>query len=134
MQVIVSIGAIPSISVSGPANVVPLVLTTVRDNVLTITLKDSVIFTKPVKVVITKPSLQAVDLSGSGSLNASGISGDSLNLNVSGSGRKSVWDPLANGEIPRLKRGTCSVNLEIQLQLDIPIVEHADAPEAEANV
>lgn len=86
VQVIVSIGATPSISVSGPADVVPLVLTTVRDNVLTIALKDSVIFTKPVKVVITNPSLQAVDLSGSGSLNASGISGDSLNLNVSGSG------------------------------------------------
>jgi hypothetical protein len=86
VQVIVSIGATPSISVSGPADVVPLILTTVSDNVLTIALKDSVIFTKPVKVVITNPSLQAVDISGSGSLNASGISGDSLNLNVSGSG------------------------------------------------
>jgi hypothetical protein len=86
VQVIVSIGATPSISVSGPAEVVPLVLTTVHDDVLDITLKERVIFTKPVKVVITTPSLQAVNLSGSGSLNASGISGDSLNLNVSGSG------------------------------------------------
>ncbi|MFP3275546.1 MAG: DUF2807 domain-containing protein [Paraburkholderia sp.] len=86
VQVSVSIGATPSISVSGPADVVPLVLTTVHDNVLDITLKERVILTKPVKVVITTPSLLAIDLSGSGSLNASGISGDSLNLSVSGSG------------------------------------------------
>lgn len=86
VDVIFATGPNTSVTVSGPADLLPLVLTTVKDNVLTIELKDSVNLAKPVKVTITNPSLLAVSLSGSGSLNASGISGDSLNLEVSGSG------------------------------------------------
>ena len=86
VDVTFSIGANTSVTVSGPADILPLLLTTVKDNVLTIKLTDSVMLRKPVKVAITSPSLLAVSLSGSGSLNASGISGDSLNLDVSGSG------------------------------------------------
>jgi hypothetical protein len=85
VDVTFSTGANTSITVSGPADVVPLVLTTVKDNVLTIQLTDSVML-RPIKVTVTSPSLLAVSLSGSGSLNASGLSGDSLNLDVSGSG------------------------------------------------
>jgi hypothetical protein len=84
--VVFSIGASPSITVSGPADVVPLLLTSVHDDVLSIEFKEHVTLTKAVKVVITNPSLQAVNLAGSGSMTASGINGDSLNLNVSGSG------------------------------------------------
>jgi hypothetical protein len=86
LDVAFSTGPSTSVTVFGPPEVRPLVLTTVKDNVLTIRLKDSVMLTKPVKVVVTSPSLLAVRLSGSGSLDASGISGDSLNLDVSGSG------------------------------------------------
>jgi hypothetical protein len=86
VDVTFSTGANTSVTVSGPADVVPLVLTTVKDNVLTIQLTDSVMLRRPIKVTVTGPSLLAVSLSGSGSLNASGLSGDSLNLDVSGSG------------------------------------------------
>lgn len=85
-DVVVSIGASPSITVSGPADVVPLLLTSIHDNVLTIELKEHVTLIRALKVAITTPSLEAVNLAGSGSMNASGINGDSLNLNVSGSG------------------------------------------------
>lgn len=86
VDVTLSTGPNTSVTVSGPADVLPLVLTTVKVNVLTIKLKDSVMLAKPVKVAITSPSLLAVSLAGSGSLNASGMSGDLLNLDVSGSG------------------------------------------------
>lgn len=86
VDVTFSTGPSTAVTVSGPADLLPLVLTTVKDNVLTIELKDPLNLTKPVTVTITSPSLLAVSLSGSGSLNASGISGDSLNLEVSGSG------------------------------------------------
>jgi hypothetical protein len=85
-DVVFSIGASPSITVSGPADVLPLLLTSIHDDVLTIEFKEHVTLTRAVKVVITSPSLQAVNLAGSGSMTASGIHGDSLNLNVSGSG------------------------------------------------
>jgi hypothetical protein len=85
-DVVVSIGANPSITVSGPADVVPLLITSIHDDVLTIELKEHVMLTKALKVVITSPSLQAVNLAGSGSMTASGINSDSLDLNVSGSG------------------------------------------------
>jgi hypothetical protein len=85
-DVVFSIGVSPSITVSGPADAVPLLLTSIHDDVLTIEFKEHVTLTSAVKVVITSPSLQAVNLAGSGSMTASGINGDSLNLNVSGSG------------------------------------------------
>ncbi|WP_144152250.1 GIN domain-containing protein [Paraburkholderia sp. BCC1885] len=85
-DVVFSVGASPSIIVSGPAEVLPLLLTSIHDDVLTISLKDSVTQMKGVKVVITNPSLHAVNVTGSGSMKASGINGASLDLNVSGSG------------------------------------------------
>lgn len=85
-EVVFSIGASPSITVSGPANLLPLLLTSIHDDVLTIELKEPVALARDLKVVITNPSLRAVSLQGSGSMTASGIHGDALNLSVSGSG------------------------------------------------
>jgi hypothetical protein len=85
-EVVFSIGASPSITVSGPANLLPLLLTSIHDDVLTIELKEPVALARDLKVVITNPSLRAVSLQGSGSMTASGIRGDALNLSVSGSG------------------------------------------------
>jgi hypothetical protein len=115
-DVVVSIGESPSITVSGPADVVPLLLTSIHDDVLTIELKEHVTLTKALKVVITTPSLQAVNLAGSGSMTLSGINGDSLNLNVSGSG-----SIVASGQVN-------TVNVAIRGSGDVDVrAVHADA-------
>jgi hypothetical protein len=81
-----SIGPNPSIAISAPANVLPLVHTQVRDGVLTVWLENRVMISKPLKLVITGPSLQAISIPGSATMTASGLSGDSLDVSVSGSG------------------------------------------------
>jgi hypothetical protein len=121
-DVVVSIGASPSITVSGPADVVPLLLTSIHDDVLTIEIKEHVTLTRALKVVITSPSLDAVNLAGSGSMTASGISGDSLNLNVSGSG-----SIVASGRV-----NTVNVAIHGSGGVDVHAV-HADALHASVH-
>ncbi|MGA7782297.1 MAG: DUF2807 domain-containing protein [Paraburkholderia sp.] len=81
-----SISPYTSVTVSAPAEVLPHVVTAVKNGVLTVELKDVASLATPLKVVITGPSLQAVSIAGSATMRVSGISDRSLALNVSGSG------------------------------------------------
>lgn len=75
-----------SISITGPANVLPLVTTEIHDKKLIVALKGSVMMLKTLTVAITGPSLQAVDISGAATLKASGLDDSTLALDVSGAG------------------------------------------------
>lgn len=81
-----SISPTTSVTVSAPADVLPHVLTEVKNGVLTVELKDAVTLSSPLKVVMTGPSLEAVSVAGSGTMRVAGLSNRSLALNVSGSG------------------------------------------------
>ncbi len=75
-----------SVSITGPADVLPLVLTTLADGKLTIGLSAPVVLAAPLRVAITGPSLQAVSIPGAGTLRASGLHEASIDLRLSGSG------------------------------------------------
>jgi hypothetical protein len=85
-DIVFSVAPNPSITVTGSADEVALLDTTVHDNVLTIALKHSVMQMKGLKLVITNPSLEAVNVAGSGSLQASDLNNKSFSINVKGSG------------------------------------------------
>jgi hypothetical protein len=91
-----SIGPNSSIAISGPANILPLVHTEVRNGALTVWLEKWVVMSKPLKLVITGPSLQAVSVPGSATMAASGLSADSLDISVSGSGVVSASGSVKN--------------------------------------
>ncbi|MGO4326627.1 DUF2807 domain-containing protein [Cupriavidus sp. 2TAF22] len=75
-----------SVAITGPADVLPLVLTTVADGRLSIDLKAPVVLAAPLKVAIGAPSLQAVSIPGAASLRASGLREATIDLELSGSG------------------------------------------------
>ncbi|MDW3680618.1 head GIN domain-containing protein [Cupriavidus sp. CV2] len=75
-----------SVSITGPEDVLPLVLTTLADGKLTIGLSAPVVLAAPLRVAITGPSLQAVSIPGAGTLRASGLHEASIDLRLSGSG------------------------------------------------
>lgn len=75
-----------SVSITGPADILPLIVATVADGKLTIGLSAPVVLAAPPKVAITGPSLQAVSIPGAGTLRASGLREASIDLHLSGSG------------------------------------------------
>ena len=81
-----SISPYTSITVSAPADVLPHVVTAVKNGVLTVELRDVESLARPLKVSITGPSLKAVSIDGAATMRVSGISDRLLALDVSGSG------------------------------------------------
>jgi hypothetical protein len=89
----VTIGSEWSVVVEADDNILPLIETVVTGGTLDIGTKSGASFltSSQIRVSITMPALQAVDISGSGQLSAPGI-GDSqhLTVDVSGSGQVSI--------------------------------------------
>lgn len=79
-------GSIPSITISGPQNILPLVETDVRGGKLSVAIKGAVSMSKPLKVAVVAPDLKGVRISGSGAMRLDNFQGKSLDLNISGSG------------------------------------------------
>ncbi|EHP44751.1 hypothetical protein OR16_02030 [Cupriavidus basilensis OR16] len=75
-----------SVAITAPEDILPLVLTTLTDGRLTISLSAPVVLAAPLTVAITGPSLQAVSIPGAGTLRASGLHEASIDLRLSGSG------------------------------------------------
>lgn len=85
-----AVGSDSLVTITGPANVVPLVKTQVQDGVLRVRLEHSVTMSRPLKVVITGPTLQAVSIRGSATMRAFNLSEDTLSIGISGSGNVSA--------------------------------------------
>ncbi|MDF3832577.1 DUF2807 domain-containing protein [Cupriavidus basilensis] len=75
-----------TLSITGPADILPLLRTTVADGRLSIDLAAPVVLTAPLKVAITAPSLQAIGIEGAGIMRATGLHQASLDIRLSGSG------------------------------------------------
>jgi hypothetical protein len=88
----VTFGVLESVNVEADDNIVPLVETVVKNGQLVISNKSNANFTSfnPVRVNVTMKSLKEVTLSGSGNINISEIGGDTLKVNLPGSGSLSV--------------------------------------------
>ncbi len=87
----------PHVTVTAPADILPLVETDVQEGTLVIALKGSVVLSSPILVAASGPSLAAIDLAGSGSVKAAGLSGPDLRISLSGSGTVA-----ANGTVGRV--------------------------------
>ena len=85
-DVVFSVARAYSVSITGPADILPLVLTSLDNGRLTIGLSAPVVLAAPLRVAITGPSLQAVSIPGAGTLRASGLHEASIDLRLSGSG------------------------------------------------
>lgn len=81
-----TVSSVRSFQVVAPTNILPLVTTSVTNNVLTIGLNGSVVLMEPIKIVASGPSLESVKLSGSGDIRLIGLAGKALRLKISGSG------------------------------------------------
>jgi hypothetical protein len=79
-------GSSARLVVSAPANILPLLKTTVEGEQLVIRLEGCVSLDEPIMISASGPSLSSLHVSGSGRIGASGLSGDSLRVKVSGSG------------------------------------------------
>ncbi len=92
-----TVGGPSLVTVSAPANILPLVTTEVVGGSLTISIKGSVSLTEPLKVVASGKNLADVRSVGSGKISIRGASGNELRVKVSGSGAV-----LAAGVVGRL--------------------------------
>ena len=84
-------------TVSAPANILPLVTTVVNGGYLTISIKGSVSFARPLQVVASGPNLNELRSMGTGTISIHGASGSELRVKVSGSGAV-----VASGVVGRL--------------------------------
>ncbi len=86
-KLIITVGGRQSVSITGDSNVIPLVITTVKDDRLMIKNKPGVTFnvSKPMLVRISTPKLKRVMAAGANQINASRISTDEFSLKTSGS-------------------------------------------------
>jgi hypothetical protein len=91
-EVRVKFGAVESLVITGEDNIIFLIETNVHNHQLIINTKPLMTYsaTKPVQVDVTVTSLEGVSISGSGSLDVSGYSGDALTIALPGSGELSV--------------------------------------------
>lgn len=74
------------LKVTAPADILPLLSTTLEDGRLVVRLDDSVVTDEPILIEATGPSLESVNIAGAGDFSASGLTGRMLRIDVSGSG------------------------------------------------
>lgn len=81
-----AVGAAATLKITAPANILPLVTTEVKGGQLVIGLKKSVSLDRPIRVEATGPSPEAIAMTGTAELRATGLAGPRLRLLISGSG------------------------------------------------
>jgi hypothetical protein len=81
-----SVSGIPSLKVTAPPNILPLVTTEVKDQRLIVRLHGSVIMQSPISIAASAPTLDSIDVAGTGTVRTTGIRGSAVELTVSGTG------------------------------------------------
>ncbi len=100
-SVTVSLGSEESVVIEADDNIVPLITTDVRNGTLVIATKDNTNITtrNGIHITVAMKSLKNVTLSGSGEIQAKGKMGDSLSVNLPGSGSITVEGGVASLDI-----------------------------------
>lgn len=88
-----TVAAKPMLRVYAPANIIPLVKTSVHAGELVVKMDGAVILKESLRVVASGPSLVSLSSDGSGRIRVEGHSGSELRMRVSGSG-----DVVASGK------------------------------------
>ena len=74
------------VTVTAPADILPLIETDVNGGTLVIGLKGSVVLSSPIVIAATGPGLNSIALAGAGTVKAAGLSGPALDISLAGSG------------------------------------------------
>jgi len=75
----------PSLKITAPADLIPLIKTTVEGGVLRVELERSVNMNSAIRIEASSSALQSIRAAGSGTVSAKGLKGDRLKIKVSGS-------------------------------------------------
>lgn len=130
-----------SVTITAPANLIPLLLTKIEGDKLVIKRKEKIEFSvqqllasNPIKLAITGPSLRSINLQGSGSVHAPGLTGDAIQLTVAGSGEIEASGAIAPSVVLNLP-GSGEIKLTgIQSKTASISIEGSGAVEAAGQV
>jgi Putative auto-transporter adhesin, head GIN domain len=86
LEVEVTVGKPAKVEVTGEANLLDKVITTVKNGVLVINTKPKLRGHNHLRAIVTVPSLTSLVLSGTGAMKATGITNEELAINLSGTG------------------------------------------------
>lgn len=81
-----AVSATPSLRITAPENILPLVTTAVEGDALVIGTKNAISLDKPIRIAATGPSPEALGIFGAANVKASGLKSKSLRLRISGAG------------------------------------------------
>jgi hypothetical protein len=115
--VTVRVGSPRSVAVTADDNLLDRVTTAVRSGRLVIGDAGSFTTRAPMRVAVSVPSLDAVELSGTGSVTVRGVTTSPLSVNLSGTGRLDAHDFVA-GDVTVLLGGTGDVRVHATSTLD----------------
>lgn len=96
-RVVIHVGRPARLTVSGDDNILPLILTEVRDRTLSVRPKESYTSKRELVVIIDTPSLASVRMEGAGNLDVRGLRGTTFSLHTSG-----ACDVVAAGTVEEL--------------------------------
>jgi len=88
----------PALTISADQNLLPLVETVISGNALRIDSKEELAPTKGIKIILSSPALEDVQLTGAVSFKASQISGQDLKLEATGASEISIEGSVTNLE------------------------------------
>jgi hypothetical protein len=108
--VVVHVGAVQSVTVTGDANIVPLVDTHVQNGRLLIGTTRDIEPGVPLVIEVTLPAVDALDASGAVEMNASGVHGRRVHLGAHGASTLRVAGQLVEGDV--VVTGTSRAQLE----------------------
>ena len=108
--VVVHVGEVQSVTVTGDANIVPLVDTHVQNGRLLISTTRDVEPAVPLVIEVTLPAVDALDASGAVEMTASGVHGRRVHLGAPGASTLTVAGQLVEGDVD--VSGTSRARLE----------------------
>lgn len=85
-DVIVRVGARPSLSITAESNIIPLLSSDIRGDKLVLDTRGSYRTRHSPRIVITVPALEGAGLSGSGNIRVDGVDGRAFAMAINGSG------------------------------------------------
>ncbi len=97
-DVTITIGKTGPLTIEAEENILPLIETTIEKGKLVISSARSFSSTKPIKITGSAPNITGIELLGSGDINVTALSSDSLAIDLNGSG-----NVIATGKSTKLK-------------------------------
>lgn len=115
-----------SFRVEAPANLLPLIATTVSGARLTVSLREPVTLSQPIRIEARGPSLEALSITGSGDIQARGLSGRALRIQVAGSGNVAASGTVQQVEVRVAGSGAVDLTAVKAAEVDVTVSGSGD--------